>query len=108
MPVTAGLFAEGRTWTVFGPFRLGALSRPFAVITALGVLVLMYAGIQPPFDILINYAIGLIVLLLVLWFGFERRRFAGPPVGGEIAQRQADIVAAETVVSGRPEGSFTA
>ena len=24
-----------------------------------------------PFDILINYALGLIVLLLVLWFGIE-------------------------------------
>ena len=46
----------------------------------------MYAGIQPPFDILINYAIGLIVLLLVLWFGIERRRFKGPPIGADIAQ----------------------
>ena len=99
MPVAAGLLAEGRSWTVFGPFRLGALSKPFAAVTALGVLVLIYAGIQPPFDILINYAVGLVVLLLALWFGVERRRFKGPPVGGAIAGRQAGIAAAETAVA---------
>jgi len=65
----------------------------------LGVLVLMYAGIQPPFDILINYAVGLVVLLLALWFGLERRRFKGPPVGVAIAERQAGIAAAETAVA---------
>ena len=58
----------------------------------------MYAGIQPPFDILINYAIGLIVLLLVFWFGIESRRFKGPPIGAEIAKRQAEIAAAERAV----------
>ena len=63
MPIAAGLLAEGKSWTEFGPFRLGIWSKPIAVIRILGVLVLMYAGIQPPFDILINYAIGLIVLL---------------------------------------------
>lgn len=95
MPVAAGLLAEGKTWKEFGPFRLGVWSKPLGIITVLGVLVLMYAGIQPPFDILINYAIGLIVLLLVLWFGIESRRFKGPPVGDEIAKRQAAIAAQE-------------
>ncbi len=98
MPVAAGLFAEGKTWTEFGPFRLGALSKPFAVLTVLGVFVLAFAGIQPPFDILINYALGLLALLLVIWFGFERRRFKGPPIGDMIAKRQAEILAAERAV----------
>lgn len=98
MPVAAGLLAEGKSWTEFGPFRLGIWSKPFAVITVLGVLVLMYAGIQPPFDILINYAIGLIVLLVVLWFGIESRRFKGPPIGADIARRASEIAAAEAAV----------
>ncbi|MBS0251765.1 MAG: amino acid permease [Proteobacteria bacterium] len=98
MPIAAGFFAEGKSWTDFGPFRLGIWSKPLALISMAGVLVLMYAGIQPPFDILINYAIGLIVLLLVLWFGIESRRFKGPPLGAEIAQRQAEIAAAERAV----------
>ncbi|MES0094547.1 amino acid permease [Mesorhizobium sp. M0030] len=98
MPVAAGLLAEGKSWTEFGPFRLGIWSKPFAVITVLGVLVLMYAGIQPPFDILINYAIGLIVLLMVLWFGIESRRFKGPPIGADIARRASEIAAAEAAV----------
>jgi amino acid transporter len=101
MPVAAGLLAEGKSWTEFGPFRLGVWSKPFAIVTILGVFVLMYAGIQPPFDILINYAIGLIVLLLVLWFAVESRRFKGPPLGAEIGKRQAEIAAAEKAVGQR-------
>lgn len=101
MPVAAGLLAEGKSWTTFGPFRLGIWSKPFAVITVLGAIILIYAGIQPPFDILINYGIGVIILLVVLWFGFEVRRFKGPPVGAEIATRQSELRAAEEAVEGR-------
>ncbi|HEY4994689.1 MAG TPA: amino acid permease, partial [Aestuariivirga sp.] len=99
MPIAAGVMAEGKTWTDFGPFRLGMWSKPLALISMAGVLVLMYAGIQPPFDILINYAVGTIVLLVVLWFGFERKRFKGPPIGDEIAKRQAIIAAKEKALA---------
>ena len=71
---------------------------------SIGTLFVIYAGIQPPFDILINYAVGLLVLLLVIWFGFERRRFQGPPIGDMIARRQAEIRAAERAV-GEPAHS---
>ncbi|MCF3947695.1 amino acid permease [Acidiphilium sp. AL] len=99
MPVAAGLFAEGKTWTEFGPFRLGALSKPFAVLTILGVLVLIYIGIQPPNNILISYGIGLVVLMVVLWFGVARTRFPGPPVSREaIEARMAEIEAEEQAV----------
>jgi len=98
MPVAAGLFAEGRSWTTFGPFRLGRLSKPFAVLSILGVVVLIFLGIQPPNDILDNYALGLLVLLIVGWFLVERRRFAGPPVGKAIADRQAALAAEELAV----------
>ena len=102
MPVAAGLLAEGKTWTEFGPFRLGILSKPFAVLVIVGVVILAWAGIQPPFDILITYAIGLAVVLLVFWFAVERRRFPGPPIGDMIAKRQAAIRAAEVAVGEAP------
>ena len=38
------------------------------------------------------------MLLLVIWFGLERRRFPGPPIGDMIAKRQAEILAAERAV----------
>jgi len=40
----------------------------------------------------------LVVLLLALWFASERRRFAGPPIGAEIARRQAQLLAEEQAV----------
>lgn len=95
MPIAAGFFAEKKTWTEFGPFRLGILSKPFAVITVVGVVVLFAIGIQPPNDQLLWYAGGIAALLIVLWFGFEKRRFAGPPVGAEINRRQAQLAAEE-------------
>ena len=98
MPVAAGLFAEGRWWKEFGPFRLDLLSRPFAVISILGVIVLFVIGVQPPNDQLLWYAGGLAVLLIVLWFASERRRFAGPPIGAEIQRRQAQLLAEERAI----------
>ena len=99
MPIAAGLLAEGTSWTTYGPFRLGMWSKPFAAVTILGVLLLAYAGIQPPNDILINYALGLVVLLAVLWFAVENSRFQGPPTGDLIARRQAEIAAAERALA---------
>jgi amino acid transporter len=96
MPVAAGFFAEGKSWTEFGPFRLGALSKLFAVITVIGAIILLYVGTRPPNDILDSYAIGALVLLIVGWFLLERRRFKGPPIGdAAIRARQALIDAEE-------------
>jgi len=98
MPIAAGFFAEGKTWTTFGPFRLGAMSKPFAVITVVFALALLFLGLQPPNDILVNYSLGILVLLLVGWYALERRRFQGPPVGDMIKKRAAEIKAAEAAV----------
>lgn len=96
MPIGAGLLAIGKSWTTFGPFTLGVWYKPLAAITVVGVLILLYAGLQPPNDIIQNYAIGVVVLLVVLWFGLERRRFKGPPIGSAaLAERQAVIAREE-------------
>jgi amino acid transporter len=110
MPVAAGLLAEGKTWTEYGPYRLGAWSKPLAVITIIGVIILAYAGIQPPFNPIIlplfpdlvfplnqltNPLIFLAVALALGWFLSERKRFKGPPIGEEIKRRQAEIAARE-------------
>jgi len=91
MPTAAGFFAEGKHWEEYGPFRLGALSKPFAVVVTLGAIVIIYIGIQPPNDILISYVVALVVLLGLGWLLLERRRFPGPPIGDQVTQRQASI-----------------
>jgi len=97
-PVGAGLFAEGRSWTKKGPFQLGALSKPFAIISVLGALLLYYCGVQPPYDALVTYTGVLLVIMAVIWFGLARTRFPGPPIGDMIAKRQAEIAAEEKAV----------
>ena len=97
-PIGAGLLAEGKTWTKKGPFDLGALSKPFAIISVLGGLLLFFIGVQPPNNALITYTIVLLIVMAVLWFGVARRKFPGPPVGDIIAKRQAVIAAEERAV----------
>lgn len=100
MPVAAGFFAIGRSWTEFGPFTLGPLFKPFAAITALGALLLLFIGTRPPNDILDNYAIGALVLLILGWFLLEKKRFKGPPIGdAAIRARQAEIDAEEEALA---------
>jgi amino acid transporter len=95
MPVAAGLFAEGKTWTEFGPFRLGIWSKPLAAITSLGAIAIIYIGTRPPNNILDVYFIGLLGLLVVLWFGVARVRFPGPPIGADAVAARANEIAAE-------------
>ena len=98
MPVAAGWIAEGKSWTTKRPFRLSAYSTLFGAITVLGALVLYFIGVQPPNDNLLDYTLGLLVIMAVLWFGVARRKFPGPPIGEMIAKRQAEILAEEKAV----------
>jgi amino acid transporter len=113
MPIAAGLFAEGKTWNEFGPFRLGVWSKPFAIIAIIGAVILCYAGTQPPFDPIIlplfpglpvplnwltNPLVFIAVALIIGWFVSEGRRFKGPPIGDAIAKRQGEIMAAEKAI----------
>lgn len=79
MPIAAGLFTEGTRWTHKGPFNLGALSRPVAVLAIIGGAVLAYVGMRPPYEKVGYLVMGLSVVLLVVWFAVEGRRFQGPP-----------------------------
>jgi amino acid transporter len=99
IPIGAGIFAEGKTWTKKGPFDLGGLSKPIAVLAVLGGAVLAFVGFQPPYELVGKFLAGVIVVLIVVWFAFEKRRFAGPPLTPEaVAARQAEIAREEAAL----------
>jgi len=79
IPVAAGFFAHGRTWTRTGPWQIGRLYRPLAVVSVLGCLFLIVVGMQPPNDQAVLIVGGAVALLVVVWFALERKRFKGPP-----------------------------
>ncbi|MBM3840470.1 MAG: amino acid permease [Verrucomicrobia bacterium] len=79
LPVAAGFFAHGRTWTRMGPWQLGRWYRPLAVVSTLGCVGLIVIGMQPPNQQAVGIVGGAVALLLIVWFGLERKRFKGPP-----------------------------
>jgi amino acid transporter len=91
MPIAAGLWQEGKSWTHKGPFDLGAFSKPVAVLAIIGALILAWVGFQPPNEKVLYVGIALAVVMMIFWFAFERKRFQGPPTGERIIQRQAEI-----------------
>ncbi|MEQ2007903.1 MAG: amino acid permease [Limisphaerales bacterium] len=86
LPVAAGFLAHGRTWTKMGPWQIGRLYRPLAVVSVLGCLFLIVIGMQPPNEQAVKIVGGTVVLLLAVWFGLENRRFKGPPQTATIAE----------------------
>ena len=111
MPIIAGMFAEGNSWTKFGSFRLGLLSRVFAFIVLLGTIAVTVAGHAFVPSIpgtattsyvpgLWVYSLGFVAILVALWFAIENRRFQGPPIGeAAIKKRQGEIAAAEAALA---------
>jgi amino acid transporter len=91
IPIVLGLFAYGRTWTKMGPWNIGRLYPVVAVLCAAAILFIFYIGIQPPNANALKITIVFIALTIALWFGLERKRFAGPPMGAEIERRQREI-----------------
>jgi amino acid transporter len=100
MPVGAGIFAEGKTWTHKGPFDLKGLSKPIAALAVIGGLILAWTGFQAPNEKVLYATAGLIGVLVVSWFAFERRRFQGPPTGARIEARQREIAEIEARLGG--------
>jgi len=95
MPVIAGVFAYGNSWTKMGPWDMGPAYRVVGVLAFLSVVLIFYLGVQPPNDGALKITGIFLVITAVIWFGFESRRFKGPPIGDEVAKRQAAIAAAE-------------
>ncbi|MEQ1880336.1 MAG: amino acid permease [Burkholderiales bacterium] len=102
MPVAAGLRAEiNGSWTTKGPFHLGGASKLVAVLAIIGCALLIFVGVQEPYEKVGYLIVAMLVAMIVIWVAFESRRFKGPPIGEIIAKRQAEIVAAEKAVGER-------
>jgi amino acid transporter len=82
IPSALGLFAYGRTWTRMGPWRLpGPMYRLMAVLSVLGCGLFLLVGVQPPNEKNLWTIAGALALTALVWFGYERRHFRGPPQG---------------------------
>ena len=101
MPIAAGILAEGKSWTKKGPFNLGVWSKPIGVLAVFGGGVLAFVGFQPPYELVGKFLAGTAVLLVLVWFAFERKRFPGPPLSeADVTKRQAEIAAEEAALGG--------
>ena len=95
-----GLFTYGTSkWPTMGPWNMGRFwYSVFAILSILAMVIIFVIGIQPPNDWALYITIGFLILTAIVWFGFEARRFQGPPVGDMIVKRQAEIAAAEAAL----------
>lgn len=100
IPITLGLLAWGTSkWDKMGPWNLGeGMFKLFAVLSIIAMVLIFVLGIQPPNDWALYITVGFLIVTGVVWFGFEQRRFKGPPIGEEVARRAAEIAAAEKAV----------
>ncbi len=79
LPISMGLVAFRRSWTTMGPWDLGSWYRLVAVVSVLGCGMLLFIGFQPPNDKALWITLGALLLTGVIWFGWERKNFRGPP-----------------------------
>ncbi len=96
MPIAAGIFAEGGPkWPEKGPFNLGAFSKINAVIAVLAGVTLAITGFFPPNEKVFYLTVAMVIIMPILWYGFERNRFEGVPEGDRIKANQAKIAEIE-------------
>lgn len=95
MPVIAGFFAEGKTWKEKGPFNLGAWSKPNAILATVGAIVLAITGFFPPNQKVFYLTVAMVIVMVIMWYGFERNRFEGVPEGDRIKENQKKIAEIE-------------
>jgi amino acid transporter len=82
LPITLGLWAYGRSWSKMGPWDIGGWFRVVAALAVVGCTGLVYIGVQPPNDLALKIIVAALLVTGVIWFGYERHRFQGPPVLG--------------------------
>ncbi len=100
LPIALGFVAIGTPkWSKMGPWSMGIGGyRLVSVLVIVSMAVIFYIGIQPPNDWALPITVGFLVLTAIVWLAFENKRFKGPPIGEEVARRQAQIAAAEKAV----------
>jgi amino acid transporter len=81
IPTVLGFFAYGKSWTRMGPWSIGRWYRPLAVACVAGCALFIAVGMYPPNDKNLWIVAGAVVLTAIVWYGFERSRFVGPPSG---------------------------
>jgi amino acid transporter len=102
MPIGAGILAEGKSWNKKGPFDLGVWSKPVAALAVIGALILAFVGFQPPYQLVGQFLAVAVVVLVVVWFAFERKRFPGPPLTEEAVRARQVEIAREEAALGSP------
>jgi amino acid transporter len=95
MPVAAGFFAEGKTWKEKGPFNLGAWSKPAAVVSVVGGIILALTGFFPPNQKVFYLTIAMVIVMVIVWYASVRNTFEGVPEGDKIKERQKMIAEVE-------------
>ena len=90
MPTAAGFFTYGKSWTRMGPFVLPEpIFKSLAAISVLGVLVVVWIGVQPPNGKALIVTSATIGVLIAAWWLGVRRSFPGPPVLSVASQTTA-------------------
>ncbi|HUD52276.1 amino acid permease, partial [Parvibaculum sp.] len=100
IPITLGLFAYGTSkWPKMGPWNIGRGAYSLVALLSIASIILIFViGVQPPNDWALNITVGFLIVTAIIWVAFENRRFQGPPTGDLIAERLANIKAAEAAV----------
>ena len=99
IPIVLGAMVYGTAkWPKAGPWSMGAgLFKLVSLLSVVGMAIIFYIAVQPPNERVLWVVLGVIVVLVVLWFAVESRRFKGPPIGDEIKRRQAEIAKTEAM-----------
>lgn len=100
IPIVLGMKVIGSAkWPKMGPWDMGVGAyKIVGLLVILAMVAIFIIGVQPPNQWALYITVGFLALTAVIWVLFEQRRFKGPPIGDEVAKRQAEIAAAEKAV----------